>query len=93
MYMRLFKKSKRSIIYVFGNFSLLSLALAFINFLYVVYMKLVKNIDLDQTPLTLFVLFFFLLSILFLFIGFLFQAVQNSNKNTDDTEIEEISEN
>lgn len=95
IYINFFRNSVRPTIYFFGKFGLWSFFGAILTFLYMLYNKLFKGIDLDGTPLPILVVFLIFIGFLFLFIGLLAQLIINisfNDKNLDNV-VKEKEEN
>ena len=95
IYINFFRNSVRPTIYFFGKFGLWSFFGAILTFLYMLYNKFFKGIDLDGTPLPILIVFLIFVGFLFLFIGLLAQLIINisSNDKNLDNVIREKDEN
>jgi len=95
IYINFFRNSVRPTIYFFGKFGLWSFFGAILTFLYMLYNKFFKGIDLDGTPLPILIVFLIFVGFMFLFIGLLAQLIINfsSNDKNLDNVIREKDEN
>ena len=85
LYLKFFKNYKRQSIYFFGLFSFFSFFLSIVSFVYMIVLKYFYDTSFIQTPLPLLSIFFFMIGLIFLFIGILAQLIINQDKkNTDN---------
>ena len=96
IYLKFFKNYKTQSIYFFGMFSFFAFSLSALCLLYMLYLKYFSNTSFIQTPLPILSVFFFSISIIILFIGFLSQLIINqgtTTKNFDNNVEEKIEIN
>ncbi len=86
IYLKFFKNYKTQSIYFFGIFSFITFSLSVLCFIYMIYLKYFLNTSFIQTPLPILSVFFFSLSIIILFIGFLSQLIINQGTTTKNFE-------
>ena len=91
LYLKFFNNYKRQSIYLFGLFSFFSFLLSLLTFIYMLVLKFFYETSFILTPLPILVIFFLMIGLMFLFIGFLAQLIINQDKETN-SEINSVEE-